>query len=210
MKNYLTILSLIFLLSCSSQPNKQKSIASQSIEPSITENSVDMDCIFETNQNKECWTRIGVYPIDSIAEKFACRLNDKGSTHLLLAKYIGDNGAFPNESAFILWTESNKEFVKEFYTSGSLEVEEKPIKELNWKSLRVIADTTKLDTVSSRPQLKLMMSHNIGFAVQYKGTDMFLCDRLQDNEWESAIDKNHPKVIFWKELTRLLEPTTDR
>jgi len=210
MKNYLTILILIFFLSCSNQPKKEKIIVSQSFESSTAESSVESDCVFETNLNKKCWTRVGVYPIDSIAEKFACNLKDKGLKHILVAKYIGDNGAFPNESAFILWTESNKEFVKEFYTSGSLEVEEKAIKELNWKSLRVIANTTKLDTVSSRPKLKLMMSHNIGLAVQYEGINMFVCERLQDIEWKSAIDKNHPKVIFWKELTRLLEPTTER
>lgn len=210
MKNYFTIFILIFLFGCSNPPKKEKNIAIQSLETSIAENSLIDDCMFKTNQNKECWTRIGAYPIDSITEKLACDIKDKGSKHILVAKYIGDNGAFPNESAFVLWTESKKEYVKEFYTSGSLVVNEKPIKELNWESLRIIADTTRLDTVISNPQLKIMMSHNIGFAVQYYGGKIFICDRLQDNEWESAIDENHPKVIFWKELTELLKPTTDR
>lgn len=209
-KNYFILFILIFTFGCLNESGQDKVLSRQPKSISNQDRADTFECEFKTNQNKKCWTRVGVYPIDSIAEEFACHLMEKEFTNILVAKYIGDNGAFENESAFVLWIESNKEYVKEFYTTNSLDVLEKPKSELNWKSLRMIFDSKRLDTIISKPESEIMISHDIGFAVQYFSPKNFFCERLQDTQWQSAIDETHPKVIFWKELTDLLQPITKR
>jgi len=210
MRIYFIFLFILLNFSCSETKQLKDDTELQSSNTSINQNRNQINCLFQDTSGKENWTRIGQYPLDSISEQFACSLQYKKSDDILIAKYIGDNGAFSNETAFVLWIESEKEYLKEFYTNGSTDVLEKPKRELNWKSLRILANSLKIDTVKSKPKLHIEMSHNIGFAIQYKSKEMYFCDRLQNNEWVSAIDKTHPKVIFWKALNDLLKPTTDR
>jgi hypothetical protein len=210
MKYYFALLILILTLNCSSIQKSENENLNLATPALITDSIITADCVFKTNLDKECWTRIGSYPIDKAAEDYACELNKKEITHILVAKYIGDNGAFPNESAYVLWVDSDKEYIKEFYTTGNTTTIEKPKRELNWEVIRTTFETIRLDTVSTRPQLKMIFSHNIGFAIQYSSNNIFFCERLQDNQWKAAIDETHPKVMFWNALTELLQPTTDR
>ena len=210
MRIYFIFLLIFLNFSCSQTKQIKGDVGLQSSDSLINQRQYQTNCLFQDTSEKECWTRIGQYPLDSISEQFACSLQYKKSDAILIAKYIGDNGAFANEVVFVLWIESEKEYLKEFYTNGSTKVIEKPKRELNWKSLRVIANSTKIDTVKSKPKPHIVMSHNIGFAVQYISKEMYFCGRLQDNEWVSAINKTHPKVKFWKAMNDLLKPTTDR
>jgi hypothetical protein len=209
MKNSIAILLLLLGFGCSEATNNND-LKNNKIETSGPIFVRNTECLFKSKANKQCWTRVGLYPIDSIAEKFACNLYNEDYNHILLAKYIGDNGAFPNEVAFVLWSDSGKDYVKEFYISDSLEVLESSKKEMNWESLRSLASSTRIDTVQSKPELEIAISHGIGFSVQYLSPNIYFCDRLQDNEWKSALDKTHSKVLFWKELTDLLKPTERR
>lgn len=210
MKQYFYILTLVLVANCTSRSEKTNSnFVKKEVNSKIMASNI-FECLFKNNLNKPCWTRVGVYPIDSISENYACNLISDNIKEILLAKYIGDNGAFPNETAYVLWYESGTGYLKEFYTDGTENVFGKEKQKTNWHSLKMIADSINIFTVDTKPKLSIEISHDIGFAVQYMSSEMFFCDRLQDNEWKSATDKNHPKVIFWNSLNNLLKPPIAR
>jgi hypothetical protein len=205
--------SLILVAGCSTSPNLEIPSIEESNKETptkITQNLTDTNCVFITNNGSDCWTRVRSYPLDIAAESFSCNLREKGIKTITIAKYIGDNGAFPNETAFILWIENDKEYLKEYYTYGNTDVFEENVRVLNWSKIRHLAESLKIDTVKSNPQLEINFSHNIGFAIQYSSNSQYFCGRLQDHQWQAAIDKKHPKVVFWKAFSDLLNPTVER
>ena len=124
---------LIFILITSCINNNDSFSKSESKKVSFNEIPHNTsECLFKSKNNEKCWNRTGIYPIDSICEEFSCNLTSKDINEILLAKYIGDNGAFPNETAYVLWTELDTGYIKGFYTRGSENVFEKDIEKINW------------------------------------------------------------------------------
>jgi hypothetical protein len=160
-------------------------------------------CEFKTSNINDNWNRAGLFKIDSISETFACQLKEKGIDTIMLAKYIFDNGSSPIEKAFVLWQDNGEMFMNSFYNNEKHRPTENGTVNLDWSDINDYYITYRLDTVSSKPEPKYFMSHDMGFSIQvYMIGHNFFNERLPNYFWNT--DKKHVKSNFWELIYKKL------
>lgn len=178
------------------------------------------DACYETvpiDKSSEVWScvtspRMNFYQtdLDSVAKSIVCEKMMMGTKEVLLASYIGDNGSFFPEIAFVLWKDGDEEKMKKILAPKHDSIITFPEVNFKWNSLEKIFQKYSLDTVLTYPKQEFVISHCIGYKVEYFKTDFDYRERLQDCEWKNSQDSLHPKFLFWKELDNLLDARANR
>ncbi len=157
------------------------------------------NCEFKIHHNNGMYNREGAFPIDVLAETFACDLQSSGIDTLMLIKHFSGQ----DDEEFVLWIDSGAMYMKSFGINGNGACENDVVL-YDWSSILTYYFEEEVYLEHELPHTGCRCSMSEAISVQFRcGDDHFYNQFLKGQYYDlNFVDDNNKMVIFFDMIYR--------
>jgi len=168
-------------------------------------------CKFKTSYYNNSYFGAGRFPIDRMAESYACDLLNNGIDTIILIKYFMNNhGLGQSKFEGVIWQTNGEGFLKVFkphnkkvLKQNEKEAIEQETKPFNFDNLFKFYLKNDIKNDKTNPNPSYWLSHDNTYYIQFQYGKQFYSESLTATEVKD--DSTHNKSIMWNMIINEIE-----